>query len=263
MTCDGRPIPVLGIASVTCALALTARGAAEVTVLSASHDATLYESSSGSLGSGAGQYLFAGRNNQAPSGLIRRALIRFDLSGAIPQGAEITAVRLILNLSQYNGGPTDVALHRSLTSWTTGGSDPSGNEGSGAPALADDATWLHSSYQAGGGSLWNSPGGDFSAAASASTLTTGLGLYTWTSDALRSDVRIFAANPAMNFGWFLIGPETQVGVTRRFDSSESAGVGGIVPRLEIEWIVVPAPGAVALIGLYAVGGCGRRARNRR
>ena len=262
MMCDGRPIPMLGIVSLTFAMALAARSAAEVTVLSASHDATLYESSTGSLGSGAGQYLFAGRNNQAPAGLVRRALIRFDLSGAVPEGAEITAVRMVLNLSQYNGGPADVALHRSLTAWTTGGSDPSGNEGSGAPALAGDATWLHSSYQAGGGSLWSSPGGDFSAAASASVLTTGLGLYTWSSDALRSDVRIFAANPSMNFGWFLIGPENQMGVTRRFDSSESAGVGGIVPRLEIEWTVVPAPGALAVLGLWSMCGGRRRARAR-
>lgn len=260
MKCDGRSISVIGMLSLACAMSFTERGAADVTVLSASHDATLYESSSGSLGSGAGQYLFAGRNNQAPGGLIRRALIRFDLSGAVPEGAEITAVRMVLNLSQYNGGPADVALHRSLTAWTTGGSDPSGNEGSGAPPLAGDATWLHSSYQTGGGSFWISPGGDFSVAASASVLTTGLGLYTWTSDALRSDVRIFAANPSMNFGWFLIGPENQMGLTRRFDSSESAGVGGVVPRLEIEWTVVPAPGALAVLGVWSLFGGRRRAR---
>ena len=253
---------MLGILSLACASSIAPRAAAEVTVISASHDATLYESTSGSLGGGAGQYLFAGRNNQAPGGLLRRALIRFDLSGAVPEGAEITAVRMVLNLSQYNGGPADVALHRSLASWTTGGSDPSGNEGSGAPALSGDATWLHSSYQLGGGSLWSAPGGDFSASASASVLTTGLGLYTWTSEALRSDVRLFAANPSMNFGWFLIGPENQMGVTRRFDSSESAGAGGIVPKLEIEWTVVPAPGGLAVLGVWSLRGGRRRARHR-
>lgn len=258
MMCEGRFILAVGVASAACAAAATCPSGAQVTVLTASHDATLYESATGALGGGAGQYLFTGRNNQAPGGLIRRSLIRFDLGGAVPEGAEITAVRVVLNLSQFNGGPADVALHRSLAPWTTGASDPSGNEGSGAPALPGDATWLHASFQAGGGSLWNAPGGDFSAAASATVMTTGIGLYTWTSDALLSDVRAFASNPAMNFGWFLIGPETQMGVTRRFDSSESAGVGGIVPRLEIEWTVVPAPGGIALLGALAARGGQRR-----
>lgn len=261
MMCEGRSILVIGLASVACAASAASHSGAEMTVITASHDATLYESATGALGGGAGQYLFAGRNNQSPGGLIRRSLIRFDLGDAVPEGAEITAVRVILNLSQFNGGPADVALHRSLAAWTTGASDPSGNEGSGAPALAGDATWLHASFQPGGGSLWNAPGGDFSAAASATALTTGLGLCTWTSDALLSDVRAFAVNPAANFGWFLIGPETQTGVTRRFDSSESAGVGGIVPRLEIEWTVVPGPGSIALLAILpACSGRRRRLR---
>ena len=238
-----------------------AQGAlADMVSLSALRDATLYESATGALANGAGQYIFAGRNNQAPSGLIRRGLIQFELSGAVPDGAEIVAARLVLNLSQLNGGPAQVSLHRSLSAWTTGASDPSGNEGSGSAPTSQDATWLHSSFVAGsGGSLWQAPGGDFAADASASVLTTGLGLYTWSSDALLADVRSFAASPSMNFGWFLIGPEDAVGVTRRFDSSESGSVGGIVPRLEIEWAVVPAPGAAALLRL----GLGGRSRRRR
>lgn len=260
-TIDGRFAMGLGAAAMAGAVAIASRSGAEVTVLTASHDATLYESATGALAGGAGQYLFAGRSNQAPSGQVRRSLIRFDLSGAVPSGAEITAVRVILNLSQLNGGPADVALHRSLSPWTTGASDPSGNEGSGALAAAGDATWIHASFQPGGGALWNAPGGDFSAVASASALTTGLGLYTWTSGALLQDVRSFASSPATNFGWFLIGPETQMGVTRRFDSSESAGVGGIVPRLEIEWTAVPGPGALALLGVVLA--TGRRRRNLR
>lgn len=259
--CDGRFTRAFGALGIACAAGVACPVGAQMTVLTASHDATLYESASGALAGGSGQYLFTGRNNQAPNGLIRRGLIRFDLSGAIPDGAEITAVRVILNLSQFNGGPADVALHRSLAPWTTGASDPSGNEGSGAPALAGDVTWLHASYQPGGGALWSAPGGDFSAVASATVLTTGLGLYTWTSDALLQDVRHFASSPSTNFGWFLVGPETQMGVTRRFDSSESAGVGGIVPRLEIEWTVVPGPSALSLLGI-AVGTAGRRRRLR-
>lgn len=224
--------------------ALSCAASAEVVSLSAVRDATLYESGDGSLANGAGQYIFAGRTNQAPAGLLRRGLIQFDLAGAVPAGAEIVSARLVLNLSQLNGGAADVALHRSLTPWTSGASDPSGGEGSGAPAGVGDATWLHASWAPGGsGSFWNAAGGDFASAASASVLTTGVGLYTWSSEALLADVRMFAASPAMNFGWFIIGPESSMGVTRRFDSADSGALGGIVPRLEIEWTVVPAPGA--------------------
>jgi hypothetical protein len=227
-------------------------------VLGAAQDATLYESPGGSLANGAGQYIFAGRNNQAPSGLLRRGLIQFDLTGAVPDGAEIVAARLVLHLSQFNGGPASVSLHRALTPWTTGTSDPSGNEGSGSAPTAQDATWLHSSFGSAGGSMWQAPGGDFAAVPSASVMTTGLGLYSWSSEGLLADVRNFATNPTMNFGWFLIGPEDALGVTRRFDGSESAGVGGIVPRLEVEWAYVPAPGAAAMLIVGLVGSARRR-----
>jgi len=244
--------------SVAAACAIAGSASADMIVLGAAQDATLYESATGSLANGAGQYIFAGRNNQAPSGLIRRGLIQFDLTGVVPEGAEIVGARVVLNLSQFNGGPADVSLHRAVTPWTTGSSDPSGNEGSGSAPMAQDATWLHSSFGASGGSLWQTPGGDFAANASATVATTGIGLYTWTSDALLEDVRAFAASSSTNFGWFLIGPEDVAGVTRRFDSSESAGVGGIVPRLEVEWAYVPAPGVGVLLGIGALAGVRRR-----
>lgn len=234
--------------------AVAGAASADVVSLNAVRDATVYESNDGSLANGAGQYIFAGRTNQAPAGLLRRGLIQFDLAGVVPEGAEIVSARLVMNLSQLNGGAADVALHRCLTPWTSGASDPSGGEGSGAPAGVGDATWRHASWAAGGGgSFWNQPGGDFVSAASASVLTTSVGLHTWSSDGLLADVRMFAASPAINFGWFVIGPESSAGVTRRFDSADSAGAGGIVPRLEIEWTVVPAPGAAftLLVGLAA------------
>jgi hypothetical protein len=252
---------VIRCAAVAVAAVLGDAAQAGMITLGAVQDATLYESQDGSLANGAGQYIFAGRNNQSPSGFVRRGLVQFDLSGVVPEGAKIVAARLVLNLSQLNGGSAEVSLHRSFSEWTAGASDPAGNEGSGASAGPGDATWIHSSFggQEGSDSLWMAPGGDFSAAASASVITTGLGLYTWSSEALLADVRAFAANPLSNFGWFIIGPESSVGVTRRFDSADSALVGGIVPRLEIEWTVVPGPaGAVALVAGLAVAGRRRR-----
>ncbi|MFN9076032.1 MAG: hypothetical protein ACK5WX_01255, partial [bacterium] len=172
--------------------------------------------------------------------------------------ATITSVRLILNLTQANGGNRTMTVHRALTAWTAGASDPESTEALGAPTLAGDATWLHSSADgAGGGLLWQSAGGDF-ASASASLLTTTTGLQTWTSAGLVADVQSFLANPSANLGWFILGDESAAGTARRFDSADSAAFGGIVPRLEIEFTPIPTPAAGALLALAAFARTRRR-----
>ena len=223
--------------------------------ISASRDATLYQSTDGSLANGAGQYLFAGKTNQ---GLARRGVIWFDIGALVPADATITSVRLVLNVTQANGGNRTMTVHRALTAWTTGASDPESTEALGAPTLAGDATWLHSSADgAGGGLLWQSAGGDF-ASASASLLTTTTGLQTWTSAGLVADVQSFLSNPSANLGWFILGDESAAGTARRFDSAESAAFGGIVPRLEIEFTPIPTPAAGALLALAAFARTRRR-----
>ncbi len=242
----------LALAAVACC---GATAHAELVSLSATRDATLYESADGSLANGAGQSFFAGKTNQDK---IRRSLLTFDIAGAIPDDAVITAARLTLNLVQVNGGVRNVSVHRALTAWTSGASDPTDNEGSGAPVQLGDATWLVSSSDgAGGGSAWTTAGGDFSAVASDTISTNALGLYTWSSLGILSDVQLFASDGAQNFGWFIVGDESAVGTARRFDSSESAAFGGIVPRLEIEFTIVPAPASIALL---LVGGAFARRR---
>ena len=223
--------------------------------LSASRDATLYESFDGSLANGAGQYLFAGKTNQ---NLARRSVIWFDIGAFVPSDATITSVRLLLNVSQANGGNRTMTVHRALTAWTTGASDPDGTEAPGAPARAGDATWLHRSADgAGGGLLWQSVGGDF-AAASASLLTTTSGLQTWSSAGLVADVQSYLANPSANLGWFILGDESATGTARRFDSADSAAFGGIVPRLEIEFTPIPTPAAGAVLAFAALTRVRRR-----
>jgi len=235
------------------AVATTAQG--ELVSISASRDATLYESFDGSLANGAGQYLFAGKTNQ---NLARRSVLWFDIGAFVPSDATVTAVRLILNVSQANGGNRTMTLHRALTAWTTGASDPDGTEAPGAPTLAGDATWLHASADGlGGGAFWQSAGGDF-AAASASLLTTTSGLQTWTSAGLVADAQSFLANPSANLGWFILGDESATGTARRFDSAESAAFGGIVPRLEIEFTPIPTPAAGAVLALAALARTRRR-----
>jgi hypothetical protein len=225
---------------------------AELIALHATRDATIYQSNDGSLANGAGRYLFAGRTNQ---NLARRSLLHFDVASAIPTGAQITAARLTLNLSQVNAGSgaRDVSLALALSPWTTGASNPADTESSGAQTLVGDCTWLHSSADgAGGGSLWGTAGGDFAAFASATISTQALGLYTWSSLGLLNDVRLFAQDPSRNHGWFLLGDESAAGTARRFDSAESALEGGVVPTLEIEYSVIPSPGSIALLAIAAL-----------
>ena len=236
------------------AIATTAQG--DLVSISASRDATLYESFDGSLANGAGQYLFAGKTNQ---NLARRSVLWFDIGALVPSDATITSVRLILNVSQANGGNRTMTVHRALTAWTTGASDPDGTEASGAPALAGDATWLHASADGlGGGAFGQNAGGDF-AAASASLLTTTSGLQTWSSAGLVADVQAFLADPSANLGWFILGDESSTGTARRFDSADSAAFGGVVPRLEIEFTPIPTPAAGAVLAFAALA----RARRRR
>lgn len=235
------------------AVAASAHG--DLVSISASRDATLYQSSDGSIANGAGQYLFAGKTNQ---NLARRSVIWFDLAAFVPADATVTSVRLVLNLTQANGGNRTMTVHRALAAWTAGASDPDNTEASGAPTLAGDATWLHASADgAGGGVLWQNIGGDF-AAASASLLTTTSGLQTWTGAGLVADVQSYLANPSANLGWFVLGDESAAGTARRFDSADSAALGGIVPRLEVEFTPIPAPAAGAALALVAFARTRRR-----
>jgi hypothetical protein len=50
----------------------------------------------------------------------------------------------------------------------------------------------------------------------------------------------------------LLGDESTAGTARRFDSADSALEGGIVPTLEIEYSVIPAPGPVVLLAIAAL-----------
>ncbi|MGA1224673.1 MAG: DNRLRE domain-containing protein [Phycisphaerales bacterium] len=245
---------ILSTVIMACAAASSAQ--ADLVTITASRDATLYESADGSLANGAGQFLFAGRTNQ---GQIRRALLWFDLSELVPAGAQITSARLLMNVVQANGGVREMSLHRALTPWTTGATDPDATESSGAFPMPGDCTWLHASSDgAGGGVAWGSAGGDFSTLASATALTTALGMQEWSSPGLLADVRAFASDASQNLGWFLLGDETVAGTARRFDSADGASAGGFAPRLEIEFTPVPAPGALALLGLATLAPRRRR-----
>ncbi|MGE3966025.1 MAG: DNRLRE domain-containing protein [Planctomycetota bacterium] len=198
---------------------------AEVT-LGASKDNTLFESSSGGLSNGSGQYFFCGRTAQAID-FLRRGLIAFDLT-AVPAGSTITNAVLTLNMSQTIVGAQTVSLHRASQDWGESTSNALVGEGSGTVAEPGDATWLHT-FSPGG--FWTTAGGDFEPAASAATAVSGLGFYAWQGPGMVSDLQTWLDSPSSNFGWVVRGPESGVSA-KRFDSRENP-VDANRPRLVI------------------------------
>ncbi|TAE54933.1 MAG: T9SS C-terminal target domain-containing protein [Bacteroidetes bacterium] len=205
-------------------------------------DNTLYESATGSLSNGAGDVFFAGKTN---NGLIRRAVMKFDLSG-IPANATITGANLILLKVQSLSGPFDVSLHPLLADWGEGTSVAlSGNGGGGTASTANDATWIHTFFS---GSLWSTPGGDYDASPSATLSVGANGFYTWTSPQMVSDVEAWAANPAANFGWILVGNEAIDQTAMRFASREDANTANR-PRLVVTYTVPCVAPALPVVSL--------------
>ncbi|MBI4220511.1 MAG: DNRLRE domain-containing protein [Chloroflexi bacterium] len=183
----------------------------------ASKDNTLYQSGSGALSNGAGESLFVGRTN---SGQVRRLVVAFDLASAVPAGAKVTSVRLVMNMSKSQADGTTVQLHRISASWGEGTSRAGGEQGGGGSAAPGDATWVHRSFDT---QKWSREGGDFAEAASASVVVGLLGKYTWGSTPqMVVDAQAWVDDPARNFGWILIGDENNTQTTKRFDSREAA-----------------------------------------
>lgn len=184
----------------------------EVRIVSG-RDNTLYESSTGALSNGAGQYLFVGRTQQA-QGSIRRALVWFDLS-EIPQGASIESAELELSMSMTVAGEVPITLHRVTASWGEGASQATGQEGGGGASANGDATWIHRSFPE---TMWENPGGDFVQAASGSASVGGSERYSWSSAGMVEDVQDWLDDPDSNHGWLLQGNEATAPSAKRFNS---------------------------------------------
>ena len=193
-------------------LALATVAHADVVTIGASQDNTVY-SESGSVSNGAGDYFFAGRTKDGP---IRRGLIRFDVAGAVPPGSLITNVSLSLYMSRTRTQDQSVALHRVLASWGEGTSHASGEEGGGAAATSNDATWTHRFYPS---TSWSAAGADFAGTASASIIVGGnTTFYSWSSTGMIADVQAWLGAPSSNSGWIVLGNEGTTRVVKRFNS---------------------------------------------
>jgi hypothetical protein len=201
-------------------------------------DNTLYQYDplEGDLSNALGFHFFTGEN---ALGEIRRGVLAFDIAGNIPAGSIITAVTLSLNMSRTPlDDPRTTELHKLLADWGEGTSMASGEEGEGAPATPNDATWRHRFFDT---VFWTTEGGDFSGTVSASQSVGPIGQYTWSSAQMVADVQSWLDNPASNFGWLVLGDESTSSTSKRFDTRESASP----PVLTIQYIpgprVLPTP----------------------
>jgi hypothetical protein len=192
---------------------------ADVVQLSCDRDNTLYESATGALSNGTGPTMFAGRTAQA-SNSRRRAVLHFDVAGALPAGAAIVSATLALQMSQAGTpGAQAIELHRVLFDWGEGTSNAGPSGGTGAPAATNDATWKHRFFPA---TNWTALGGDFAVAASAAQSVGVEGPYAWGSTpGMVADIQAWLDTPATNAGWLLLGNEAVASSVKRFDTREA------------------------------------------
>lgn len=217
--------------------AIVGAAGADVVVLTPSEDNTLYESPD-PASNGAGAFFFAGTTIRGAG--ERRALLRFDIAGAVPPGASIESASLTLQLSRNSGDVGVGTLHRVVSSWGEGASNAGEPGGSGTNAALGDATWALRFYPT---IPWSTPGGDFVADPSGSTgvpAAPTLGAVTWGSTpGLVGDVRAWRDRPAENFGW-LVRVTIPAGVGARRFFSREAGDPLTRPALRIVY-TTPCP----------------------
>jgi hypothetical protein len=194
--------------------------------LGPSQDNTIYSENNNSNGSGTN--LFAGKNQ---AGSIRRALLAFDLTSAVPSDATIDSVSLRLVVNRTQAGNESASLHRLTSDWGEGSSNASGAEGQGTAPSTGDATWAKAFFNT---VSWNS-GGEFVTQASA-TATAGSSAVTWSSNMLVQDVRNWLDGVQENYGWILKVNESSNQTTKRFNSRENSSVANR-PKLTIEYTV--------------------------
>ena len=233
---------------------------ADSVTLVPAQDNTLYQES-GALSNGVGTALFVGRVN---NGLRRRALLRFDLA-TIPAGSTISSARLSFAVDRTIAGPVVMGLHRVAAAWGEGASNAGANGslgGMGAPAQAGDATWSHRIYPS---LAWTTPGGDFTATPSASTIVSERGEFVFeSSTGLVQDLQSFLDQPMQNFGWLVLSNESQAPPTAKRVGSREASDPAARPQLLVVYQApaVPVPmvswWSLALLAVVMLGAAATR-----
>ena len=183
-----------------------------------SKDNTLIEDFSGSFSNGAAEHFYSGSTGPQGDFKRRRALFHFDIISALPENAELLGATLILHVTRTNTSQTEpYTLYRLTGDWGEGTSNFNG--GIGASSTPNDATWIHTFYD---DQFWQTPGGDFISDPSA-TLDIGLeGAYSWQNlEGILDDIQFWMEHPEENFGWILIGNETEnAHIAKQFGARE-------------------------------------------
>lgn len=223
---------LFGSAAMVLVGAGVAARASDVVQIGASKDNTLYHDAGALKSNALGQFMFAGRTSGSLGSIKRRALIEFDVAGAIPAGATIESVTLRLEMDQTIAGAVPVSLHRVLAEWGEGTSKAVGSEGTGADPTPGDATWQHTFFDT---MFWQTEGGDYAAAPSATVMVAGPGSYTWGSTPeMVADVQAWLDDPNGNHGWIIIGDESTFTTAKRFGTKDHV-TPSLRPVLEVEF----------------------------
>jgi len=159
------------------------------------------------------------------SGTRARALLRFDVAGALPAGAVITSVSLQFEVTRLTMGAANSTfeVRRVHLPWTERDTD---NEGT---------TWRR---RFGADIGWIDPGGrlgiETAASPSGTVAVTGTNVYTMASTAaMVADVQYWLDTPSENHGWMLRTQSEPVNATaRRIATREDTAR---APRLVIEY----------------------------
>lgn len=222
----------LGACVALAAVAWASPAQAERRVLTPVADSTIFSTVQGSTGydaiSDGGPNVWVSTTG---SDVVRRGLLRFDLSG-IPPGSRITSAELKLTQLRARAGHA-IAVHKVLASWQPAAST-AGDFGQGATALPGDVTWSHRSYPT---LPWAQRGGDHVAQASTTVNVgaTSTFTYTWPSTPqFVADVQSWVDQPSANHGVILIGDEVDSRSAKRFAGAEFDDA-SVVPMLVVDW----------------------------
>lgn len=227
---------LVAIAGLVATLLLSSSVAgAETTTLTPSADNTIFAGAVNNSGGGDDNF-FAGRaGTRGGGGAAQRALLSFDVASVVPAGSTVTDVTLTLHVTKAASAPGSAALHRLNVAWGEGADVSTRGGGIGAPASTGAATWSAPFHPSPG---WT-PGGDFVAAASASSATGANGsIVSLTGAGLVADVQAWVDGGTANNGWVVMGNESTDSTSRRFASREN-GNAALHPTLEIEFTAGP------------------------
>jgi spore coat protein A len=233
------------IVAITAALLVANVAQADQVILQPSRDNTLYEpiqkDGLEDRSNGAGKWMFTGRTKDAKNAAgqiaVRRAVLAFDIAGSgIPAGSTIDSVALTLRCTKAKlNSNFNVRLHELVSDWGEGTSNTGNSQsGRGETPTTGDATWDHTFYDT---QFWTTAGGDYDGTASATTPVGGQGDYAWGSTSgMVADVQSWLDNPSQNFGWILVGDETQNETAKQFATRENTENGGAFkPELVVNY----------------------------